>query len=54
MGFLLSLTAAIVVWIVLWALGWKGQDAALITVAIVVIAAATKVLASYLPGRRRS
>ena len=52
MGLILSVTAAFVIWIVLWALGWKGQDAALITVAIIVVASATKVLASYLPGRR--
>ncbi len=52
MGLIISVTAAFVVWIVLWALGWKGQDAALITVAIVVVAAGTKVLSHYLPGRR--
>ncbi len=52
MGFIISLTAAFVVWVVLWALGWKGQDAALITVTIVIIATALKVLSHYLPGRR--
>jgi hypothetical protein len=52
MGLIISITAAFVVWIVLWSLGWKGQDAALITVSIVVLAAATKVLIGYLPGRR--
>jgi hypothetical protein len=52
MGLIISVTAAFVVWIVLWALGWKGQDAALITVAIVIVAAGTKVLSHYLPGRR--
>ncbi len=52
MGLILSVTAALVVWVVLWALGWKGQDAALITVAIVVVASSLKVLSHYLPGRR--
>ncbi len=52
MGFIISITAAFVVWVVLWALGWKGQDAALITVSIVIVASALKVLSHYLPGRR--
>ena len=52
MGFIISITGAFVVWVVLWALGWKGQDAALITVTIVVVAASLKVLSGYLPGRR--
>ena len=52
MGFIISITAAFVVWVVLWALGWKGQDAALITVSIVVVASALKVLSHYVPGRR--
>ena len=52
MGFILSITAGFVVWVVLWALGWKGQDAALITVGIVVVAVAFKVASQYLPGRR--
>ena len=52
MGTVIAITAAFVVWIVLWALGWKGQDAALISVSIVVVAAALRVLTHYLPGRR--
>ena len=52
MGFIISITAAFVVWIVLWALGWKGQDAALITVSIVVVAVTLRMASQYLPGRR--
>lgn len=51
MGFVISVTAAMIVWIVLWALGWKGQDAALIAVAMLILTAAAKILSGYLPAR---
>ena len=53
MGVLLTLIAGLVVWIVLWALGAKGFDAFMITVLMLVIAAAGYMLAPHLPGRRR-
>ena len=52
MGFILTVTAGLIVWIVLWALGAKGFDAFLITTAIVVVGATLKILTNYLPGRR--
>ena len=52
MGFVLTVTAGLIVWIVLWALGAKGTDAFLIAVAITLAGAALKILAGYLPGRR--
>jgi len=52
MGLIISVTAAFVVWVVLWSLGWKGQDAALITVSIVIVATGLRVLSHYLPSRR--
>ena len=53
MGVLLTLIAGLVVWVVLWALGAKGFDAFMITVLMLVIAAAGYMLAPHLPGRRR-
>jgi hypothetical protein len=53
MGVLLTLIAGLVVWVVLWAIGSKGFDAFLITVVMLVLAAAAHLLAPYLPGRSR-
>jgi len=52
MGFILTITAGLVVWIVLWALGSKGVDAFLLAAVIILIGAAVKILTGYLPGRR--
>jgi hypothetical protein len=52
MGLVLTVTAALVVWIVLWSLSEKGLDAFLLTGAIVLLGASLKILAGYLPGRR--
>jgi hypothetical protein len=53
MGVLLTLIAGLVVWVVLWAIGAKGFDAFMITVLMLVVAAAGHVLAPHLPGTRR-
>jgi len=42
-----------VVWIVLWAIGAKSFDAFLITLLMLVIAAATRLVVPHLPGNRR-
>jgi hypothetical protein len=52
MGLVLTVTAGLIVWIVLWALGAKGFDAFLIATAIILIGASLKILSAYLPGRR--
>ena len=52
MGLLLTLIAGLVVWVVLWALGAKSLDAILITLLLLVIAAAVQMLSPHLPGRR--
>ncbi len=54
MGLILTTTAALILWIVLWALGAKGFDAGLLAVAIILVGAGMRILAGYLPGRRRS
>jgi hypothetical protein len=52
MGVLLTLIAGLVVWIVLWAVGVKGFDSFLITIALMLLAAAGHLVAPLLPGNR--
>ncbi len=52
MGLILTVTAGLIVWIVLWSLSGKGLDAFLLTGAIVLVGASLRILAGYLPGRR--
>jgi hypothetical protein len=52
MGFILTITGALVIWIVLWALGIKGFDAFLLAAAMILAGATLKILSGYLPGRR--
>ena len=52
MGLILTVTAGLVVWIVLWALGTKGFDGFMITAAVILVGASLRILSGYLPGRR--
>ncbi len=52
MGLILTATAGLCVWIILWALNVSGFDAILIAVLMVVIAVLVRNLLPYLPGRR--
>lgn len=52
MGLVLTVTAGLMIWIVLWALGAKGFDAFMLATVIVLIGATLKIVSGYLPGRR--
>jgi hypothetical protein len=52
MGLILTVTAGLVVWIVLWALGAKGFDAFMLATVIILVGATLRILTGYLPGRR--
>jgi hypothetical protein len=52
MGLILTATAGLVVWIVLWSLGGRGFDAFLLALAIILVGATLRILSRYLPGRR--
>jgi hypothetical protein len=52
MGFILTLTFGLVVWVVLWAIGAKGIDAFLLAALIILVGATVKLASGYLPGRR--
>ena len=52
MGLVLTLTGAMVIWIILWAIGGSGFDGFLAALVIMVIAAGARVFAPFLPGNR--
>jgi hypothetical protein len=52
MGLILTATAGLCIWIVIWSLGVSGLDAILITIAMVLIAIGVRNLLPFLPGRR--
>ena len=54
MGLVLTTTAGLIVWIVLWAIGVKSFDAFLITMLMVLLAATWQLVSPYLPGDRGS
>ena len=53
MGLLLTLITGGVIWVVLWAIGIKSFDAWLIMVLLILLAAAARLVAPFLPGSRR-
>jgi hypothetical protein len=52
MGVILTATAGLVLWIILWSLNVSGLDSILIAVVMVVIAVGVRQLLPYMPGRR--
>ena len=52
MGLLLTTTAGLAAWVVLWAIGVKSFDAFLVTLALVMVAATVRIVAPFLPGNR--
>lgn len=52
MGLVLTTTAGLVIWVVLWALGAKGFDAFMLATAIILVGATLRLISGYLPGRR--
>ncbi|HEY3829561.1 MAG TPA: hypothetical protein VGL57_10235 [Solirubrobacteraceae bacterium] len=54
MGLVVAVTAGLMVWIVLWALGAKGFDAFMLAAVIMLVGGGLRILSGYLPGRRRS
>ena len=52
MGLILTGTAGLCIWIVLWSLNISGFDSILIAVVMVLVAIALRNLLPFLPGRR--
>lgn len=51
MGFVVTVTAGLILWIVMWALGSKALDAFMITIVIILLGATARMLVPFLPGR---
>jgi hypothetical protein len=51
MGLAVISTLALALWIVLWSVGAKALDAFILTTAVILLGAAGRILAPYLPGR---
>jgi hypothetical protein len=52
MGLILTGTAGLCLWIVLWALNISGFDSILVAVVMVLVAISVRNLLPFLPGRR--
>jgi hypothetical protein len=51
MGLVLATTFAMILWIVLWAIGMKSFDGFTIALILILLAATGRILKPYLPGR---
>jgi hypothetical protein len=52
MGLILTITAGLCIWLVLWALNVSGFDAILIAIVMTLVAIGVRNLLPFLPGRR--
>ena len=52
MGLILTATAGLSLWIVLWALNISGFDAILLVILMVLVAVGVRQVLPFLPGRR--
>jgi hypothetical protein len=50
MGVIVATTVGLVVWVVLWALGVKAFDSAILAAAIVLVVATMRIALRYVPG----
>jgi hypothetical protein len=50
MGLVFATTAGLVIWIVLWALGYSGLDSGLLALAVILLGAGGRIALRYLPG----
>lgn len=49
---IMSLTAGLVLWIVLWSLGVKAIDGGLLLMILVLVAVGVRMVMNFLPGQR--
>jgi len=56
MGLVFATTAGLVIWIVLWSIGYSGLDSGLLALIIILLGASGRIVLRYLPGgsERRS
>jgi hypothetical protein len=51
MGLVLGTTFALILWIVLWAMGAKSLDGFVVAMVIILLGATGRIVKPYLPGR---
>lgn len=52
MGLILTATAGLCLWIIIWALNISGLDAIMLAIVMVLVAIGVRNLLPFLPGRR--
>jgi hypothetical protein len=52
MGLIITATAGLCLWIILWSLNVSGFDAILIAVIMILVAVSLRTVLPFLPGRR--
>ncbi len=52
MGLISATTIALMLWIVLWALGYKAIDGFMFALVIILVAVTVRMLSPYAPGNR--
>jgi hypothetical protein len=50
MGLVLATTAGLVIWIVLWSIGYSGLDSGLLALVVILLGAGGRIGMRYLPG----
>jgi hypothetical protein len=50
MGLVLASTVGLVIWIVLWALGYSGLDSGLLALVVLILGASGRIVMRHLPG----
>jgi hypothetical protein len=53
MGLVLASTVGLVIWIVLWALGYSGLDSGLLALVVMVLGASGRIVLRHMPGGSR-
>ena len=49
MGLVLAATVGLVIWVVLWALGFSGMDSGLLALVVMLLGAGGRIALRYLP-----
>ena len=50
MGLVFATTAGLVIWIVLWSIGYSGLDSGLLALVVILLGAGGRIVVRYLPG----
>jgi hypothetical protein len=50
MGLVFATTAGLVIWIVLWSIGYSGLDSGLLALLVILLGASGRIVLRYLPG----